>query len=164
MHQAVRALHEGDLTSFERLLRREAWLLGESCVAFQVGLIERATLRDSPGSRTEWQPILDHALAWAVLNRHLDIAAFLLEHGADSNTRWSSHEPASLLHELVFRDDYEGMQFLVDHGIDMTIRDYRWDATAEGWARYGAMDLVVDPKARELVPNPAHPDEPGAPD
>ena len=50
MHQAVRALHEGDLTSFERLLRREAWLLGESCVAFQVGLIERATLRDRPAA------------------------------------------------------------------------------------------------------------------
>ena len=22
----------------------------------------------------------------------------------------------------------------IDYGIDMTIRDYRWDATAEGWA------------------------------
>jgi len=32
------------------------------------------------------------------------------------------------------------MQFLIDHGIDMTIKDYRWDATARGWALYAAND------------------------
>ena len=84
------------------------------------------------------QAVLDNALAYAVLNHHYEIADFLLEHGADIDTRWSSHEPSSILHELVFRDDYEAMQFLIDRGIDMTIRDYRWNSTAEGWARYGA--------------------------
>jgi ankyrin repeat protein len=84
------------------------------------------------------QQVLDNALAYAVLNHHYEIADFLLEHGADIDTRWSSHEPSSILHELVFRDDYEAMQFLIDRGIDMTIRDYRWNSTAEGWARYGA--------------------------
>jgi hypothetical protein len=84
------------------------------------------------------QQVLDVALAWACVNGRFDIAAFLLEHGADVNTTWSSHEPASILHELVFHESYEAMQFLIDHGIDMTIRDYRWNATAEGWARYAA--------------------------
>jgi hypothetical protein len=32
------------------------------------------------------------------------------------------------------------MQFLIDHGIDMTIIDYRWGATAQGWARHAAKD------------------------
>jgi hypothetical protein len=32
------------------------------------------------------------------------------------------------------------MQFLIDRGIDMTIKDYRWDSTATGWARYGKSD------------------------
>ncbi len=32
------------------------------------------------------------------------------------------------------------MQFLIDRGIDMTIRDYRWGATAQGWAYYAAND------------------------
>jgi hypothetical protein len=32
------------------------------------------------------------------------------------------------------------MRFLVDRGIDLTIRDYRWNATAEGWARYALRD------------------------
>jgi hypothetical protein len=214
MSRVMRAIHDDDLALFTDMLRRESWLLGEQCVGFQVGLIERATLRgrgafvetllnlepavrrvrppppsqaiefaltythphllplltriwalpdDLPhaagtgnldavkrwfdaggrplfdkGDRPATQAILDQSLAYAVLNGHYEIADFLLAHGADINTRWSSHEPASILHELVFRDNYEAMQFLIDRGIDMTIRDYRWNATAEGWARYGA--------------------------
>ena len=65
------------------------------------------------------------------------MADFLLEHGADINTKWNSHEPASILHHLVFYGTYESMRFLIDRGIDMTIKDYRWNSTAQGWARYG---------------------------
>jgi hypothetical protein len=42
----VRALNDGDMISFVGGLRREAWMLGDTCVKFQVGLIERAVLRD----------------------------------------------------------------------------------------------------------------------
>ena len=89
------------------------------------------------------QKVLDTALAWAVINHHFDVADFLLEHGADINTRWNSHEPASILHTLVFEDDYDAMQYLIHRGIDMTIKDYRWDATAEGWARHGKGDETM---------------------
>jgi hypothetical protein len=95
----------------------------------------RANLGKAPATV---QPILDVALAWACMNRQLEIAAFLLDHGADINTRWSTHEPASILHECAFHNNYEAIKFLLDHGIDMTIRDHRWPATAEGWARYAA--------------------------
>jgi hypothetical protein len=63
------------------------------------------------------QQVLDTALAWGVLNNHFDVADFLLGHGADINTNWSSHEPASILHELVCHKNYEAMQFLIDRGI-----------------------------------------------
>jgi hypothetical protein len=86
------------------------------------------------------QKVLDTALAWAVINHHFDVADFLLAHGADIDTRWNSHEPASILHTLVFEDDYEAMQYLIDRGIDMTIEDYRWKSNAIGWARYGKSD------------------------
>jgi ankyrin repeat protein len=86
------------------------------------------------------QQVLDTALAWAVLNNHFEIADFLLGHGADINTNWSSHEPASILHELVWHKNYEAMQFLIDRGIDLTIKDYRWNSTAQGWAYYAAND------------------------
>ena len=101
----------------------------------------------------QWDPptaqqVLDTALAFAVINRHFDVADFLLEHGADINTTWGSHEPASILHELVGQvatgespeGNYESMRFLIDRGIDMTITDYRWKSTARGWALYAAKD------------------------
>ena len=86
------------------------------------------------------QRVLDSAFAWAVINSHFDVADFLLQRGADINTRWSSHEPASILHELVWHRNYKAMQFLIDRGIDMTITDYRWKGTAQGWAFYAAKD------------------------
>jgi hypothetical protein len=86
------------------------------------------------------QRVLDVALAWSVINSYLDVADFLLQHGADINTTWSSHEPASILHELVWHRNYAAMQFLIDRGIDMTIKDHRWNSTAQGWARYAAND------------------------
>ena len=226
MNQVVRAIHDNAPETFVDVLQRESWLLGDSHVGFQVGLIERATLRDRgafistlldlnpavmrrrppPESQAiefaftyvkphliplltriwpipddlphaagkgdiarvkrwfdetgkaalgdlthhfpansahtrmnlEWgapsvQQVLDTAFAWAVLNRHFGVADFLLEHGADINTRWSSHEPASILHELVgLHENYEAMQFLIDRGIDMTIVDYRWGAHGRG--------------------------------
>ena len=94
------------------------------------------------------QQALDTALALSVINGHLDVADFLLEHGADINTNWGSHEPASILHELVGqvatgespKPNYESMRFLIDRGIDMSITDYRWNSTARGWALYAAKD------------------------
>jgi hypothetical protein len=206
MEQVMRAVQDGDLTAFVRLLQREPWMLGDACVGFQTGIVERATLRDrgefiialldldpallrrQPPPRSQaiefaftyakphlipvltriwpvpddlphaaaigdlsrvkqWfeqsdapaQQVVDTALAWSVINSHFDVADFLLEHGADINTAWSSHEPASILHELAgHHQNYEAMRFLIDRGIDMTIRDYRWNATAQGWARYAA--------------------------
>jgi hypothetical protein len=92
------------------------------------------------GERPGLQRLLDTAFAWAVLNNHFEVADFLLAHGADINTKWSSHEPASVLHELVWYKNTKAMQFLIDRGIDMTITDYRWGGTAEDWARVAAKD------------------------
>jgi hypothetical protein len=84
------------------------------------------------------QQVLDVALAWACLNRHFEIASFLLERGADINTNWSTHEPASILHESAIQGNEDAVRFLIDHGADVTIKDHRYQSTAEGWARYGA--------------------------
>jgi hypothetical protein len=110
------------------------------------GLANHAPANRVHPREPEWgevgvQQVLDTALAWAVINNHFEIADFLLGHGADINTNWSSHEPASIMHELAhFHKNYEAMQFLIDRGIDLKIFDYRWGATAQGWARYAAND------------------------
>jgi hypothetical protein len=96
-------------------------------------------------SHLHWDPptaqqVLDTALAFSVINRHFGVADFLLEHGADINTNWNSHEPASILHHLVFYGSDQSMQFLIDRGIDMSIKDYRWNSNAQGWALYGKKD------------------------
>jgi len=96
--------------------------------------------KELPPGAPSAQRVLDTAFALAVINRHFDVADFLLERGADINTTWSSHEPASILHELVFHENYASMQYLIDRGIDMSIKDYRWNSTARGWAQYGAND------------------------
>jgi hypothetical protein len=90
------------------------------------------------------QQVLDVALAFAVINGHFEVADFLLAHGADINTDWNSHEPASILHHLVFvPESYESMRFLIDRGIDLTIKDYRWNSTARGWALFGKNDATL---------------------
>ena len=86
------------------------------------------------------QQVLDIALAWAVLNRHFEIASFLLERGANINTNWATHEPASILHEAAIQGNEDAVRFLIDHGADLTIKDYRYQSNAEGWARYGSHD------------------------
>jgi hypothetical protein len=89
------------------------------------------------------QQILDVALAWACMNRQFEVAAFLLDHGADIDTRWGTHEPASILHECAVNNNLAGARFLIAHGIDLRIRDHRYHATAEGWARYAAHDEAM---------------------
>jgi Ankyrin repeats (3 copies) len=91
--------------------------------------------RDLHWGEANVQQVLDVAFAWACVNHHFEIAEFLLGHGADINTTWNTHEPASVLHIAAGGvGDYELARFLIDRGIDMTIKDYRWGGTAEGWA------------------------------
>ena len=46
MEEASRAAHDGDVTTFVSVLRRDSWLLGEAYTEFQAGLVGAATLND----------------------------------------------------------------------------------------------------------------------
>src|SRR5207249_10883192 len=52
----------------------------------------------------------------------------------------SLHDALPIYELVYFHKNYEAMQFLIDRGIDMTIVDYRWRSTAQGWASYAVKD------------------------
>ena len=113
-----------------------------------------STLRNLHWIPANAQHVLDTALAWACMNANFEIAEFLLERGANIDTDWSTHEPASILHEVAIRGKYETAQFLIDHGIDLTICDYRWNGTARGWAIHASavgQPPIGDTKMAELL-------------
>ena len=110
-------------------------VLGSPAQHYPANDPKRADLGWGPVST---QQVLDVALAWAVVNKHFEVASFLLARGADIDTNWSTHEPASILHECAILGNEDAVRFLIDHGADLTIKDHRYNSTAEGWARYGA--------------------------
>lgn len=77
------------------------------------------------------------------MNQRLEVAGFLIAHGADVNTDWGTHEPASILHECALYGNFAAAGLLIEHGIDLTRRDHRWNATAEGWAWNAAKDEAM---------------------
>ena len=89
------------------------------------------------------QEIVDRALAWAVQNGNYEIADYLLDNGANINTQWSTHEPASILHECAIAGRLEQVKYLLRKGIDRRIRDHRYGATAEEWARHAGHEEVA---------------------
>ncbi|WP_149540866.1 ankyrin repeat domain-containing protein [Siccirubricoccus phaeus] len=116
----------------------------------QLGELRRHYPVNNPAARMNlrWgegsvQQVLDVALAWACMNRKLEVAAFLVAHGADVNTDWSTHEPASILHECALYGNFAAAGFLIEHGADLAKRDHRWGATAAGWAWNAAKDEAM---------------------
>ncbi len=89
------------------------------------------------------QDVLDRALAWAVMNGEYEAANFMLEREADINTRWSTHEPASIMHECAMTGRLEQVKYLASRGYDLSITDPRFNGTAEGWARnFGETEIA----------------------
>jgi len=82
-------------------------------------------------------------LALACMNQHQEVADYLIEKGTDVNSEWSLHEPATILHHLAFFGKLDMVKFLIKRGADPTIKDFRYQSDALGWAEYNNQDKVV---------------------
>jgi ankyrin repeat protein len=71
----------------------------------------------------------------AARNGHIDVAAFLLEKGADINCRGFFGAPG--LHWAAINGHKEMVEFLIDHGADLHLRDEEFKSTPLGWALEG---------------------------
>ena len=103
------------------------------------------------GDLSKVKTYLDHhmnadlaaGLALACMNQHKEIANYLIDQGADIDAEWSLHEPATILHHLAFFGKLDMVQFLIERGADPTIKDFRYQSDALGWAKYNRQDKVV---------------------
>lgn len=86
--------------------------------------------------------LISEALHIAARNGHIPVAKFLLEKGADINSRGFFGAPG--LHWAALHGHKPMVEFLIDHGADLTLRDQQFNSTAIGWALEGKQTEIVE--------------------
>lgn len=79
--------------------------------------------------------VVSDAFYRACRNGHIQVAALLLERGADVNAKGVFGGTG--LHWAAINGHKDAVAFLVAHGADRTIRDTKFGSTPEGWALEG---------------------------
>jgi uncharacterized protein len=82
--------------------------------------------------------VISDAFYGACRNGHTAVAALLLECGANVNAKGVLGGTA--LHWAAINGHKETVAFLLAHGVDLTIRDIKFNSTPEGWAAEGRHD------------------------
>jgi ankyrin repeat protein len=134
---------------------------GAGALADPYGFERKA--RGETAFRCERTPenILSQALYFACTHNRLDVAEFLLSQGADINAIVPGLDfKATVLHRVATLDfggpaatsktalGAPAIQFLLDHGASVEVRDQEHHGTPIGWAyhfqRYDVFDLLID--------------------
>ena len=94
------------------------------------------------------QEILNESFNYAASWGNLEIAAFLLDRGAEINSKppkvyWPGDRGRSALHAAVDGERPEMVRFLLARGADQMVRDNNWDDTPLDWARWGGNEEIV---------------------
>ena len=86
----------------------------------------------------------------ALKNLQYDAAALLLDKGADINgIPPGNHERCTPLHQAVYKNDRQMIDWLLARGAIATIEDPRFNGTAIGWAEhFGYKSLAEELKAK----------------
>ena len=100
----------------------------------------RKAERPPPVGRATVQQVLDVALASSRHQPPLRRGGLPARTRREHQHHWNSHEPASILHHLVFVPNTTSRCDTSSTAASNDIKDYRWNTTAQGWARYGNSD------------------------
>ena len=92
--------------------------------------------------------VLSDALYAAARNGHTEAVEYLLGLGADVNARGFFGAPG--LHWAAINGYADTVELLLSRGADRTIRDARFDGTAENWAHQGGHRDIVARLRRKL--------------
>ncbi|MGK7905679.1 MAG: ankyrin repeat domain-containing protein [Synechococcus sp.] len=88
--------------------------------------------------------VLNQALILSLKNRQYDAASMLIENGADVNSiPPGNHERCTPLHQAVYMNDLEMVDWLMERGAVATIEDPRFKNTAIGWANHFGYDMLA---------------------
>ncbi len=107
--------------------------------------------RDAPRTPDDhWPPdsahilgdILSDALYAAARNGHRSVVEYLHARGANIDAKGVFG--AAGLHWAAFNGHADTVEFLISRGADLTLKDARFEATAEGWAEEGAHAHIAD--------------------
>ena len=88
-----------------------------------------------------YSELVSEAFHIAARNGHVEVAHFLLERGADINSRGFFGAPG--LHWAAINGHKAMVEFLLEHGADLSLRDQRFKSTARGWAVEGKQSEIA---------------------
>jgi len=82
--------------------------------------------------------IINNAFIYACMGNHIEVASFLLAHGAEINSIPAGFDYSGTgLHYAALRGHREMCEFLLEHGADRAIRDTKVGFLPSGWANHG---------------------------
>jgi len=93
---------------------------------------------------------LAQAFIMAMRHKQYDVASFLLDRGADIDGITNSHhEECTALHLAASINDIEMVDWLLERGASGSVKDTRFNATAQGWAEHlGRSEVAAHLKKR----------------
>jgi hypothetical protein len=92
----------------------------------------------------------DAVMMGAVDFSHHDLAAWLLERGANVNARSDAESHHTALHSAAWNGDLRMVKLLIEAGADPAIRDAQYDATPRSWAQT-AIEVTNSEACRDVV-------------
>lgn len=89
-----------------------------------------------------YSELVSEAFHIAARNGHVEVARFLLEKGADINSRGFFGAPG--LHWAAINGHRPMVEFLIEHGADLSLRDQQFNSTALGWTLEGKQTEIAE--------------------